>query len=322
MTKPLPQRPEGDADSLVVDAGRAGQRLDRLVAAIPSVGSRQRAREALETGKVDLDDQTVGLADAALPLPAGARLRVAWSRPGSAARKVRGREALERAGVRVLYEDQSVIAVDKPAGLLTDAASEEQRREEDTLKKRVRGWLGGGEAHVVHRIDRDTTGVVLFAKTLEAARRLDQQIHRQRPERVYLALVVGEVRGDAGRFADWMVWDRAQRVQRPSRPGAPEAALAEADWRVRERLRGATLLEVRLLSGRRNQIRLHASLFGHPLVGERLYRRPEDPRGPAFPRQALHAARLGVEHPTTRRPLVVEAPLPEDLAALIASLRG
>ncbi len=304
-----------------MDAGRAGQRLDRLVAAIPSVGSRQRAREALESGKITLDDQPVGPADAARPLPEGARLAVQWNRPGTSLERSRGREALSRAGVTVLYQDEALIAVSKPPGLLTDAASEEQRREEDTLRKRVRALLGG-EAHVVHRLDRDTTGVVLFARSLQAAQRLDQQLHAQRPERVYLAVVAGEIPGTSGHFADWMAWDRARRVQRPTRPGAPEAVLAEADWRVQERLAGGALLEVRLKTGRRNQIRLHCQLMSCPIVGERLYRSAEQPRGPAFPRQALHAARLGVLHPISGRPLVVDAPLPQDMAELLGRMRA
>lgn len=321
MASTAERAPRAGEDTLTVGPDRAGQRLDRLVAAIPSVGSRQRAREALETGKILVDGQEVGAQDGARPLPAGAILEVQWSRPGSSARKVRGREALERAGVRVLYQDEGVIAVDKPAGLLTDAASEEQRRDEDTLKKRVRGFLGGDEAHVVHRLDRDTTGVVLFARTLAAAQRLDQQIHRQTPERVYLALVTGSISQVSGRFADWMFWDRAQRIQRSARPGAPDAVLAEADWRVVERLGLATLLEVRLVTGRRNQIRLHCALMGHPIVGERLYRDARAPRGPTLPRQALHATRLGVQHPLTGRPLVVESPLPDDMRQLMDELR-
>lgn len=311
-------RPE---DTLVVAADQAGQRLDRLVAAIPSVGSRSRARTALETGKIALDGVVVGLAEAARSLPQGAVLRVSWNRPGSSAERVRGREAMLQAGVTVLYEDEAVIAVNKPPGLLTDAASEAQRKEEDTLRKRVRAYLGG-EAHVVHRLDRDTSGVVLFARDLEAARRLDEQIERRAPERVYVALAVGLFPGEQGRFSDWMRWDGPARIQRACRPDAPGAVLASADWRVLERVREATLLEVRLITGRRNQIRLHLMLAGHPLVGERLYRGQEHPRGPLAPRHALHAARLGLLHPRGGAPLVVEAPLPEDMRQMIRAAGG
>ena len=309
------------ADALTVNAEQAGLRLDRLVAAIPSVGSRSRARTALETGKIALDGQIVGPADAARTLPAGAELRVRWNQPGTGAERVRGREAMQRAGVSVLYEDPALIAVDKPPGLLTDAASEAQRREEDTLRKRVRAYLGG-EAHVVHRLDRDTSGVVLFARDLEAARRLDEQIERRSPERVYLALAVGSFPGEQGRFQDWMRWDGPARIQRACAPDAPGAVLAQADWRVQERLREATLLEVRLITGRRNQIRLHLQLAGHPLVGERLYRAPEQPRGPLAPRHALHAARLGLLHPRSGAPLVLEAPLPADMRQMIRVAGG
>ena len=245
---------------------------------------------------------------------------IAWNRPGSSARRVAGRERLEAAGVAVLFEDAHLLAVDKPAGLLTDAASQEQVRDEDTLTKRARAWVGRPEVTPVHRIDRDTTGVVLFAKTSAAREALKLQWAARSPLRRYRVVVEGVVRRDEGHFADWMRWDGAARVQRPCRPGDEGGVLAEADWRVVERLAGgATVLQVRLDSGRRNQIRLHAELWGHPLVGERQYRRA--PTQIPFGRQALHAERLRVEHPATGEPIAFEAPLPADLERLIARLK-
>lgn len=302
-----------------VDAAHAGWRLDRLVAGLESVASRRRASEAISTGKVLVDGEVS--TDGARLVREGARLELRWNQPGTAMHKVAGREALERAGVRVLHLDEHIVVVDKPAGLLSDAATEAQRREEDTLKKRVRGWLG--EVHVVHRIDRDTTGIVLLARTTAAAAHLDAQFASRRPERVYLTVVTGRMSGDKGHFADWMTWDRATRIQRSCRPGTPDAVLAEADWTVLERFGPyATLLEVRLRTGRRNQIRLHCQLAGHPLVGERLYSDDRGARrGPRLGRQALHAHRLGIVHPGTGKNIAFESPLPEDLAALLAELR-
>lgn len=311
----------GSEETVTVEPGQTGLRLDRALAELTSAGSRSRARDALSTGKVSLNGAPVGPEDAARPVGPGDTLAIAWNRPGTGLARVRGQEAMAAAGVRVLHQDARVLALDKPAGLLTDAASEAQLREEDTLKKRAKAALGG-EVFVVHRIDRDTTGVVLMARDGRAAEHLDRQFAQHSPERVYLAVLVGRFPGESGRFRDWMAWDGPQRIQRACRPGAPGAVLAEADWRVVERLDGATLLELRLVSGRRNQIRLHAALAGHPLVGERLYRAPAHPRGPPFPRQALHARRLGVLHPGTGQPLTVEAPLPEDLTALLARLRS
>lgn len=310
------------ADSFTVDAARAGQRLDRLVAAIPSVGSRQRARDAIESGKISLNGQIIDTTYAPRPLSEGATLEVDWNRPGTASRQLAGKAALQRAGVRVLHQDDSIIVVDKPAGLLTDAATGAQRRDDDTLKKRVRGWLANTDPHVVHRIDRDTTGLVLFARTKQSAAHLDAQFAARQPERVYHTVVRGWIKGDSGIFKDWMAWDARSRLQRVSTAGAPGAVEASAEWRVLERLGdGATLIEVRLHSGRRNQIRLHCMLAGHPLIGERLY--VDDRPAPiAFGRQALHAAALGFTHPGTGKKVRYESPMADDMAELLSRLRG
>lgn len=303
----------------VLGSEAGGQRLDKWLAGLPSIGSREKARQALRSGKVSVDGAPMGADDAGRTLADGALVEIAWNAPGTGRRRTAGREAMARAGVTVLFEDAVMLVADKPAGLLTDAADSDQARNRDTLRKRVRAWLGGAEAWPVHRIDRDTTGVVAFAKTEAARDTLRAQWIDQGPERVYLAVLEGRVDRDSGRFADWMAWDAKNRVQRPCDPQADGAFLAEASWKVVERLRGATLVEVRLVSGRRNQIRVHAMLFGHPLVGEPLYRKQGRERTP-FHRQALHARRLGLKHPDGT-PVVFEAELPADLLRLLDSLR-
>jgi 23S rRNA pseudouridine1911/1915/1917 synthase len=307
-------------ERVVVGDDASGRRLDQVLSALASVGSRAKARQTLETGKVTVDGQPVDGSHAGRALGAGAVVVVAWNRPGTSPKRAAGREKLVSAGVTVVYEDDDLLAVDKPVGLLTDAASLDQAREEDTLTKRARAWVGHGGVHPVHRIDRDTTGLVLFAKTPFAHDNLKLQWGARTPLRQYLVVVEGAVRGDMGHFADWMRWDGKGRRQRPCRPGTEDGVLAEADWRLRERFGDvAAMLEVRLVSGRRNQIRLHAELWGHPLVGERLYRRT--PASVSFTRQALHAERLGVVHPRDGRAMSFEAPIPSDLRQLIQRLR-
>jgi 23S rRNA pseudouridine1911/1915/1917 synthase len=256
-------------------------------------------------------------------LAAGAAVELRWNEPGTGRERVRARQDLELAGLRVIYQDDAVIALDKPPGLLTDTASREQARERDSVKKRLIPLLRaeGARPHVVHRLDRDTSGVVLFARTEAAEDILRARFARHEPERVYLALVQGVPRDPEGTWEDWMAWDRRAHIQRPSRPGEADAVLASASWRRVEILGRCSLLEVRLHTGRRNQIRLHAQLRGHPLVGERLYVDPGSPP-PTFGRQALHAARLSVAHPDDGRILVLESPLPEDLLGLLRRLRG
>ncbi|MCA9489936.1 MAG: RluA family pseudouridine synthase [Myxococcales bacterium] len=304
----------------VVDAERASLRLDKLLAGLPSVGSREKARQALRTGKVSVDGGAVGEHDAGKVLGLGAVVEIAWNRPGTGARRVEGQRRLEQAGVQVVSIDEHVLVADKPPGLLTDAADTEQRKRRDTLRKRVRQYLQVPEVWPAHRIDRDTSGLVLFARTEAVKEHLLTQWHARSPHREYRVVVEGRWDRRDGRQADWMRWDSGQRLQRPCGENDAGAWLAEADVEVLERFGDrATLLGVKLVTGRRNQIRLQAMLAGHALVGEPLYRRR--PATVPFPRQALHAFRLGFVHPGTQEPVMHEAPLPADLRRLLESLR-
>lgn len=318
-------------EEVVVDASTAGARLDKILATLPSVGSREKARQVLKSGKVMVDGANVGGDDGGRAMSPGNRIVIRWNQPGTGARRVAAKEALDRVGVVVRHEDDAILVADKPAGLLTDAADSDQLKHRDTLRKRVKAWLQGAPVWPAHRIDRDTTGLVVFAKTELAQKILKAQWIERTPTRVYLVVVEGAIEPDRGRFSDWMRWDGATRIQRPCEPDSEDAWLAQADWSVRERFDGrGTLIEVRLITGRRNQIRLHAMLAGHPLYGEELYRIPVRPGSraearaatrPTIPRQALHAHRLGFVHPTTRQPVEFESPLPEDIAELLRRLR-
>ncbi|MEN0065907.1 MAG: RluA family pseudouridine synthase [Myxococcota bacterium] len=304
-----------------VSAAEAGGRLDKVLASLPGVGSRQRAREVLRSGKVSLNGELVGPEVGGQSVDQGMRIEVAWNRPGTNPRRVAAREALQRAQVSIVYEDADILVANKPVGLLTDAATRDQARNRDTLRKCIRTWLGTPDVWPAHRIDRDTSGVVAFAKTPRARQSLHDQWVARKPLRAYLVVVEGAFAPDAGRFADWMRWDRKGRHQRPVAAEAEGAWLAEADFEVVRRFGNrATQLEVRLVSGRRNQIRLHAQLAGHPLIGERAYRNPGTQPSVRFNRQALHAHRLGFLHPTDRREVSFEAPIPSDLASLLRRL--
>jgi len=305
-----------------VTPAQAGLRLDRVDAALPGVGGRRRAGEAVASGKVDVDGVTAPPEDAGRPLPAGARVTVRWDRPGTSNALARARRGL--GDLALLHEDRSLVAVDKPAGLLTDAASRHQSLDRDTLVKRLRAYLRvqGDALHVVHRIDRDTSGVVLVARTEAAALRLAAEFRTHRPERVYLAVVHGLLDPPEGKWEDGMAWDGRRLLQVPAATGRRGAVLARASYRTLRTFAGrASLLEVRLETGRRNQIRLHLQLRGHPLLGERLYL-PGDWEAPSLvaPRQALHARRLAVRHPDDGRLVAFEAPVPADLASLLEDL--
>jgi 23S rRNA pseudouridine1911/1915/1917 synthase len=303
-----------------VAGAEAGLRLDKFLAAVDRLTSRGRAFTALERGKVFVNGVEVGKADAARRLAIGDAVRVWMDRPGSSKPATSGGKIRD---LHVIYEDEALIVVNKPAGLL--AVPLERRAEAPSVYDQIEAHFrsrGKRRPFVVHRIDRDTSGLVVFAKNGGAQDRLKQQFKRREPERVYLAVVYGEPSPPQGTWHDTLVWDQKALIQKETHPDDPRGKEAIADYRVLESFGGASLIEVRLRTGKRNQIRLQARLRGHTLVGEERYVfGPQQLRPIDFGRQALHAARLEFLHPDDGRPLEFEAPLPADLEGLIARLR-
>ena len=303
-----------------VDSAHAGTRLDKFLASDGRLGSRAKAAAALERGKVFLNDQEAGLEDAGLRLNAGDSVRVWMDRPGSSKPRSAPREP---GGLEIVFEDDSLLVLNKPAGLLavplarrTDAPSVYHHLEE-YLRPR-----GKRRPHVVHRIDRDTSGLVVFAKHARAQERVKEQFRSHEAERIYLAIVYGRPHPRTGTWRDHLVWDDAALIQKETHPRDPRAKEAICEYQVVEEFAATALSEVRLYTGKRNQIRLQARLRGHTLVGERRYVfGPESLRPIAFPRQALHAWRLGFRHPEDGTLLRFEAPLPADMETLLATLR-
>jgi 23S rRNA pseudouridine1911/1915/1917 synthase len=223
----------------------------------------------------------------------------------------------------VLYEDDALLVVNKPAGLLSVPLERKRQAPSayDHLEMHLRPH-GKRRPLVVHRIDRDTSGLVVFAKTVRGQDALKDQFRRRDVERVYWAVVYGHPTPSAGTWRDHLVWDTTALIQKETSPGDPRGKEAISHYRVIEVYQGTSLLEVRLETGKRNQIRLQARLRGHTLVGERRYvYGPDSLRPLAFARQALHAHRLSFRHPVDGRPLSFEAPLPADLTGMLARLR-
>jgi 23S rRNA pseudouridine1911/1915/1917 synthase len=222
----------------------------------------------------------------------------------------------------VLLEDRVLIALNKPAGLLSVPLPGKSTA--PSAYDQLEGYLRPQKRRpfVVHRIDRDTSGVVLFAKDPRTQQALKKQFIRREPERVYLAVVYGHPDPLRGEWRDRLVWDSKALIQKRTHPRDPRGAEAVCAYRVVESFRDAALIEVRLETGKRNQIRIQARLRGHTLVGEKRYvYGPDALRSIEFPRQALHALRLGFLHPVDGRPVTIEAPLPGDLRDLVARLR-
>ena len=223
----------------------------------------------------------------------------------------------------IVYEDDSLVVVNKPAGLLS-VPLERNAGLSSVLEQLTDRYRSHGKLRpfVVHRIDQDSSGLVVFAKDAGTQRALREQFTRREPERVYLAVVHGTVHPPDGLWEDRLVWDTKALIQKAAAARDPDAEDAVSEYRVLENLKGASLVEIRLHTGRRNQIRIQAALRGHPLVGERRYLAAGvDPKAIHFERQALHASRLTFRHPRHSRTLTCEAPLPADFADLVSRLR-
>lgn len=205
------------------------------------------------------------------------------------------------AGITILYDDAELVAIDKPAGLLSVSTDDERTR---TALAIVRAWLSKPRAPArlwpVHRLDRETSGVLLFAKTQEARRTL--QANWSDAKKTYLAIVEGRPEKDAG-VIDQPLWEDEKLFVHVGE--GPDAKEARTRWRVRASDARRALLEVELDTGRRHQIRAHLAWLGHPVVGDARY-------GSKAPRMLLHALRLDVPHPVESRTLVLEAPAPRE----------
>ena len=213
--------------------------------------------------------------------------------------------------VPILFSDAHLVAVDKPAGLPSVPSAGESGR---TCVSELR--VSHPRAEPVHRIDRDVSGILLFALDPATRAALELQFRERTIEKTYLAVVKGVPRPPAGTIRK-SIADLGARAQ------VGRGAMAVTHYRVVESFActRASLVEIELETGRYNQIRLHFSSIHHPLIGERKYARGRD-SSVRFRRVALHAWRVRFTHPATRAPVAIEAPLPADLEALLAQLRG
>jgi 23S rRNA pseudouridine1911/1915/1917 synthase len=279
-----------------------------------------RARELCAEGRVTVNGQRC--LDPALRVPSGAEVVVDEHAP-----KLRTGALPESA---VVFLDRDVVVVDKPAGMLSIAY---EPRDKDTLvdctrillhRMHGRGFDSG--LGVVHRLDKDTSGVMVFARTAEAKRALAMRFRAHDIERVYHAIAHGAVA--AQRVETHLVLDRGDGLRgswghfrRPRGDIPPEAKRSITHVKPMAPLDGATLVECRLETGRQHQIRIHLSELGHPLVGERVYIRDYAGRRIEAMRTMLHARTLGFDHPRTGQRMTFEREAPDDFRVMIESLR-
>src|SRR5262245_48262628 len=197
-----------------VKESESGLRLDKWLAAAERLGSRSKALSAIERGKVFVNGVEQTGASAARRLKTGETVRLWMDRPGSAERRYAERH---ESGLHLLYEDSSVLVINKPAGLLTVPLSSQP--DEPSLLDHVKHHLRSHkklEPLLVHRIDRDTSGIVVFAKSSEAQRKLKDQFERRTAKRVYLAVVYGHSKPESGTWRDFLVWNQDSLKQQPA----------------------------------------------------------------------------------------------------------
>jgi 23S rRNA pseudouridine1911/1915/1917 synthase len=291
-------------------------RLDvALVARHPEL-SRRQARAAIEGGQVEVEGRVVR--EPGGEVADGARLAFHPNRP---------RDKRVRVDLDLLYEDDLVVVVDKPAGLLS-VPTHPGATAEDTVVSRLREWARVRHPRqpyvgLVHRLDRETSGALAFALTPNSRRALIAMVSARRFARRYAALVAGAPEKDEGTIdlplSDAYVSGR----RRVARPGEPDAMPAVTRWRVRERFAGAALLDVELETGRQHQIRVHLAAAGYPVLGDHLYAKqaPAVPL-PHAPRQMLHAASLSFRHSLNGAEVRAVAPLPADFEVVLRALRA
>ena len=294
--------------AFVAADGRGAQPLDRLLREQHEGASWAEVRRLIETGKVTVNGTLQR--ETAVRVPAGAHIELRMA-------AARHREGPRLPAGALVHVDPHVVVVQKPAGISTVPYDE---NETGTLDELVRAELGRKEAPlgIVHRIDKETSGLVLFARNLAAKLDLKNQFRVHSVRRRYRAIAHGAL-------TDRTIFSRLVQDRGDGRRGSTNNPTLgrESTTHVffREALTGATFIECRLETGRTHQIRIHLSEAGHPLVGERVYAKNNPHPTIEAPRLMLHAMQLGFRHPTTNAELDFEQALPNDMLEVLARLR-
>ncbi len=307
--------PNTELVTLTAEAQDSGKRLDAFLHERLPEFSRSRLQSWIKQERVQVEGKS---ARASYILHGGESIAVA----PAALRPLKAQpEALP---VTVLYQDDAVIVVDKPAGMVVHAGAGHAT---GTLVNALLHHFGalsslGGEMRpgIVHRLDRETSGVLAVARTDQAHQALAAQFRDRKVEKTYLALVHGHMKQKEARIAAPIARDPQRRTRMTARLASGRSALSE--YRVVEEFEKFSFLEVRIATGRTHQIRVHLASAGHPIVGDRLYGAPVSiPPLPSLGRFFLHAYRLRFASPSTGEWITVESPLPHPLIEFLELLR-
>jgi 23S rRNA pseudouridine1911/1915/1917 synthase len=295
--------------SAAVPAELGGLRLDQALARLFPQYSRNRLQAWLKSGHITVDGERLAPNHA---VAGGEQVALRPPRvPDAAAPQA------QRMPLKVVFEDAALIVIDKPAGLVVHpGAGQPDRTLLNALLAHAPALGGVPRAGIVHRLDKDTSGLLVVAKTVVAQAELVKQLASRSMRRVYLAVVQGDPPA-SGMIDAPLGRDVRSRTRMAVTHRGKEARTA---YRVLERYGRAALVECRLETGRTHQIRVHFQHIRHPLVGDETYRRGTR-HGIAFPRQALHATELTLQHPQTGKLVSWRSPLPRDMKRLVDSLR-
>jgi 23S rRNA pseudouridine1911/1915/1917 synthase len=332
--------PETFPIHLVASAEDAGQRLDRYLALQRPEISRARLQQLIEQGQVLVNDAA---AKASLRLRGGERISLLGPPQAPPLRAI-----AEDIPLDIVYEDDDLAVVNKPAGMMVHAgagATEDARNRGtlvNALLHRFRNLSAvGGELRpgIVHRLDRETSGLIVVAKNDESHRALALQFSRREAKKNYIALVHGWLKLDHGTVTSSISRDSVRRIRMTTRRSGGREAITH--YAVRERLDTRlgkfSLLDLKIDTGRTHQIRVHLASLGHPVVGDSLYGAPRElsktlkaTRGKSeetasklrLARNFLHSAQLELRHPRTGAVMTFARPLPQDLEEFLAELRG
>ena len=294
---------------MTIPVDLAGLRLDQALARLVPEESRTRLARLIEEGHVRVDGTPAD--SARLKVKSGETVELVL-----AARPADGAARPQAIALQVVHEDEDVIVIDKPAGLVVHPGSGNwEGTMLNALLHHAPSSAGLPRGGIVHRLDKDTSGLLVVARNEPAQLALVRQLQARTVKRTYLAVARGKVAA-AGTVDAPMGRHPKQRTRMAVVAGGKHAV---THYRVKERLPAHTLLECGLETGRTHQIRVHLASIGHPIEGDAVYAG----RGPRLlERQALHAWRLGFRHPRTDRTLAFESPIPADIAGLLERLRA
>jgi len=297
---------------LTVDAGDAGTRIDAYISANTEL-SRSRVSALMEEGAVCVDGKSAK--KPSLKVCAGQKITV--SLPEAKMVDI----VAQNIPIDILYQDADIVIVNKPCGMVVHpAAGNEDGTLVNALMYHVRDLSGiGGEMRpgIVHRLDKDTSGLILIAKNDRAHAHLSGQFKERSMEKHYRAVAFGSFK-DAGGLIDAPI--ARHPVDRKKMAIVADGRPSQTEWRILEQLKGASYLDVHLLTGRTHQIRVHMHSVGHPLLGDRIYA-PNLKHPVHIPRLMLHAYSLAFTHPATGERMTMTAPLPDEFTKTLEKLR-